>query len=95
MLFSALILVLIAVAELTFGVALLTAVTYPLRKSKWPINSKQWIFSVLGGLLASPAIAPAGTLAVFPLPLGVLLAFVRTSTDAYFKHGGLSFHRCS
>jgi hypothetical protein len=74
----------VSIVELVIGVGLLTLIFYPLKKTAWPIHRKQAVFAALGVLIVSPAIAPAGTLAVIPLPLGVLLAFMRSSTDATF-----------
>lgn len=84
MLSSVLILGFLSVAGLGIGIALLSLILYPLQKSTWPAHRKRGLFIALGVLLASPAVAPAGTLAVIPLPLGVLLAFIRSSTDAMF-----------
>jgi hypothetical protein len=74
----------IYIAELVLGIGLLAFVFYPFQKSAWPNHRKRLLFIALGVLLVSPAVAPAGTLAVIPLPLGVLLAFIRSSTDAMF-----------
>ena len=83
--FSAvLILGFVSIVELVIGVGLLTVVLYPLQKSAWTIQRKKAMFVALGVLLVSPAIAPAGTLSVMPLPLGVLLAFIRSITDVTF-----------
>lgn len=84
MLSAALILGLVAIVELVIGVGLLTIVLYPLQKAAWPIQRKKAMFVALGVLLVSPAIVPAGTLAVIPLPLGVILAFIRSLTDVTF-----------
>lgn len=83
--FSAvLILWLVAIVELVIGVGLLTVVLYPLQKAAWPIQRKKAMFVALGVLFVSPAIAPAGTLSVMPLPFGALLAFIRSLTDVAF-----------
>jgi hypothetical protein len=84
MLSVVLILVFISIMELVLGVGLLAFVFYPLKKSSWPNHRKRAAFIALGILLVSPAVAPAGTIAVISLPLGVFLAFIRSSTDAMF-----------
>jgi hypothetical protein len=38
----------------------------------------------LGTTILSPALAPAGTIAAIPLPLGVLLPFTRSANDLAF-----------
>jgi hypothetical protein len=84
MLSAVLILGFISIVELVLGIGLLTLVFYPLQKVAWTAHRKRAVFVALGILLVSPAVAPAGTLAVIPLPFGVLLAFIRSSTDATF-----------
>jgi hypothetical protein len=83
MLFSVLILF-IFIVELVLGIGLLATVFYPLKKSAWSNYQKRAIFVAVGALLVSPAVAPAGTLAIIPIPLGVLLACIRSSMDAMF-----------
>lgn len=73
-----------SVVELGLGVGLLSFVFCPLQKTAWPNRRKEAIFVALGVFLVSPSVAPAGSLAVMPLPLGVLIAFMRSSTDAMF-----------
>jgi len=84
MLSSVLILGFLSIAGLGIGIALLSLILYPLQKATWPLRRKQGLFTTLGILLASPAVAPAGTLSVIPLPLGVLLTSIRSSTDVMF-----------
>lgn len=72
------------VIELLLGVCLLKILCYPLGKVKWSTNAKRSILVGVGVLLASPALAPAGSSALIPLPLGVLLIFVRRSEDVDF-----------
>jgi hypothetical protein len=70
--------------ELLLGVWLLALLRHPLDKAKWPANAKRSLLVGFGVLLASPALAPAGSSALIPLPLGVLLIFVRGSEDMDF-----------
>lgn len=84
MLSAVLILGSISIVELVLGTGLLAFIFYPLQKAAWPNHRKRAVFIASGVLLVSPAVAPAGTLAVAPLPLGVLLSFIRSSTDAMF-----------
>lgn len=74
----------ISIVELALGIGFLVVIFHSFRNAAWPSNRKRVAFIILGVLLISPAIAPAGTLAVIPLPLGILLAFMRSSTDAMF-----------
>ncbi|UPG84340.1 hypothetical protein L2Y94_13420 [Luteibacter aegosomatis] len=74
----------IAVVELLIGVGLLSFFVYPVKNIAWPNNRKRVIFVCVGVLITSPALAPAGTLALFPIPLGVLLMYLRSSEDAIF-----------
>ena len=48
------------------------------------VSAQRAAFVVLGTILLSPALAPAGTFGAFPLPLGVMLAFVRSLQDLTF-----------
>lgn len=74
----------ISIVELTFGIGFLIAIFYLFKNAAWPSHRKRTVFVILGVLLISPSLAPAGTLAVIPLPLGILLAFIQSSTDAMF-----------
>ena len=50
-----------------------------------PVRAQRATFVVLGVAILSPMLAPAGTLAVMPVPLGVMLAFTRSVSDfSYF-----------
>lgn len=74
----------LATAELVLGIALLALLFYPFRKADWANRFKRALFIAFGVVLASPALAPAGSITVIPLPLGVLLAFIRSSSDIIF-----------
>ena len=51
------------------------------------IPAQRATFISLGTVILAPALAPAGTLAAFPLPLGIMLLFVRSLHDlGYFVH---------
>lgn len=74
----------IAIVELVVGISLLAFIFFSVQKTPGFSNRRRFAFVALGVLLISPALVPAGTLAVVPLPLGVLLAFVRSSADVMF-----------
>lgn len=76
--------VFISIIELVVGCALLALLFQPLRKFSWPSLHKRQLFVVFGVLLISPTVAPAGAISVIPLPIGVLLAFIRSSSDVIF-----------
>lgn len=84
MLTPAVILGFIAIVELALGIGLLTFVFNLFQNAGWPARRKQAAFVASGVLLISPAAAPAGMLAVVPLPLGMMLAFIRSAADAAF-----------
>jgi len=70
-----------SIVELTLGIGLLALVVSPIRKTDWPVRAKRTLLVTLGVILISPALAPAGSTALIPLPLGVLLAFIRRAED--------------
>ena len=74
----------VSIVELILGAFLLALLFSTLRKAGWSINGKRALLIILGVVLVSPALAPAGSSALIPLPLGVLLAFIRTSEDVTF-----------
>ena len=75
----------VSIVEVVLGIGLLALVLYPpLQKATWTIRRKRVVFVTLGVLLISPVVAPAGTLAVIPVPIGVFLAFTRSSADVAF-----------
>src|SRR5206468_5536893 len=84
MLSAVLILACIAIVELVVGISVLAFIFSSVQKTPGFSRRRQFAFVALGVLLFSPALVPAGTLAVVPLPLGVLLTFVRSSADALF-----------
>ena len=55
-----------------------------LRKLRVPTHVRRAWFIVVGSLVASPSLSPAGTLAMLPLPLGLMLAFTRSVFDLRF-----------
>jgi hypothetical protein len=55
-----------------------------LRKLQTSIQIQRILFIIVGSLIATPSLVPAGTLAVLPLPLGVALAFTRSVCDLLF-----------
>lgn len=74
-------------AELLIGVAILSFILHPLRQVRWSVFSKRVVLTILGVILVSPVLAPAGTLAVIPVPISVLMAFTRSSADVgYMLH---------
>jgi len=74
----------VSIVELILGAFLLALLFSTLRKAGWSINGKRALLIILGVVLVSPALAPAGSAALIPLPLGVLLAFIRKSEDVTF-----------
>lgn len=84
MLSAALTLGCIAIVELVVGISVLAFIFFSVQKMPGFSRRRRLAFVALGALLFSPALVPAGTLAVVPLPLGVLLTFVRSSADALF-----------
>jgi hypothetical protein len=63
------------------GGAVLAPMAYGLRKLKAPVSVQRSAFVILGTIILSPVLAPAGTIAVIPLPLGALLLFTRSVSD--------------
>lgn len=84
MLSAVLILGCIAIVEFAFGVGVLVLIFHSVQKKSGFSHRTRLAFVALGVLLISPALVPAGTLAVVPLPMGVLLALMRSSEDALF-----------
>jgi hypothetical protein len=78
LLFAFLLLGLLASADFMTIVALF------LRKLRAPIKVQRFVFIIVGLLIATPSLIPAGTLAVLPLPLGVALVFTRSISDLFF-----------
>lgn len=74
----------VSIVELIVGVALLALLFSALRKTTWRILAKRASLIIVGVMLASPAPAPAGSAALIPLPLGVLLASIREWEDVTF-----------
>jgi len=74
----------VSIVELILGSALLALLFSLLRKASWSRHAKRALLIVLGVILVSPALAPAGSTALIPLPLGILLAFLRKSEDVNF-----------
>ena len=66
------------------GGAVLAPFVFILRKSNAPVSIQRILFVALGTIILSPALAPAGTIAVIPLPLVVLLIFTRSASDIAF-----------
>ena len=81
----------VSMIELMLGSALLALLFTLLRKARWPSYAKRALLIVFGVILVSPALAPAGFMALIPLPLGVLLAFLRKSEDVTFLFRTLWF----
>jgi hypothetical protein len=48
------------------------------------VSAQRAALVVLGTILLSPAVAPAGTFGALPLPLGIMLVFVRSLQDLTF-----------
>jgi len=84
MLSAVLIIGCIAIMELVVGIGVLVLIFHSVQKTSRFSGRRRFAFVASGVLLISPALVPAGTLAVLPLPLGVLLTFVRSSADALF-----------
>ena len=74
----------LSITELLLGNALFALIFYPLRKAGLDNRFKRASFIAFGVVLASPALAPAGSIMVIPLPFGILLAFTRSSSDVSF-----------
>jgi len=74
----------LSIFELMLGSAILAILFYPLRKAGWNNGVNRALFVAFGIVLVSPALAPAGFITVIPLPLGILLAFIRSSSDITF-----------
>ena len=74
----------LSIAELLLGSAVFALIFYPLRKARLDNLFKRASFISFGVVLASPALAPAGSIMVIPLPFGIFLAFTRSSSDANF-----------
>jgi hypothetical protein len=74
----------ISVVEMAVGCALLALLFRPLQKVGLPVIHKKVLFVVLGVLLISPIVAPAGSITLIPLPVCVLIAFIRSMSDIMF-----------
>ena len=74
----------VSIVELVLGAGLFALIFSPMRKTNWSVHAKRALLIILGVVLISPALAPAGSSALVPLPLGILLAFIRKSDDAIF-----------
>jgi hypothetical protein len=81
----------VSIVELILGSALLVFLFSLLRRVGWSSHVKRVLLIVLGVMLISPALAPAGSMALIPLPLGILLAFLRRSEDVTFLYRTLWF----
>jgi hypothetical protein len=66
------------------GGAALAALAFCLRKFNMPVLVQRSLFVAIGTGALSPALAPAGTIAAVPLPLGALLPFTRSLSDIAF-----------
>ncbi|WP_155394296.1 hypothetical protein [Xanthomonas albilineans] len=77
----------IYIAELIMGCVILYFISHAIRQVKWSIFHRRYLFMAIGVIIFSPVLAPAGTLAVMPVPFGVLMAFIRSSADfSYLLH---------
>jgi hypothetical protein len=76
--------VLFVASAVIIGGAVLAPFVFILRKSNAPVSIQRILFVALGTIILSPALAPAGTIAVIPLPLVVLLIFTRSASDIAF-----------
>jgi membrane-associated PAP2 superfamily phosphatase len=81
----------VSIVELMLGVGLLALLFSPMRKTNWSVHAKRSLLIILGVILISPALTPAGSTALIPLPLGVLLAFIRRAEDVTFLFHTLWF----
>ncbi len=81
-------LIVLSVAFLVFGlfvsVGVMAAFGIFLRKLQTSIKIKRTVFVIVGSLVASPSLVPAGTLELLTLPLGLTLAFTRSVSDLVF-----------
>lgn len=68
MLSAVLILACIAIVELVVGISVLAFIFFSVQKTPGFSRRRRFAFVTLGVLLFSPALVPAGTLAVVPLP---------------------------
>jgi len=75
MLSAVLILACIAIAEIVVGISVLVLIFHSVQKTSGFSRRRRLAFVALGVLLISPALVPAGTLTVIPLPMGVLMAY--------------------
>lgn len=66
------------------GSAILYFLVLGLSVLKLPASLRRGVVVALGTVILSPALAPAGTIAAIPLPLGVLLPSIRSATDLAF-----------
>jgi len=79
-----LLLVAFLVVGLLASAGVMAIVAIFLRKLQTSIKIRRIVFIIVGSLVATPSLVPAGTLAVLPLPLGVTLAFTRSTPDLLF-----------
>jgi hypothetical protein len=66
------------------GIAVLYILSLCLRAARLSSSFQQPVAVFLGTVMLSPVLAPAGTIAVVPVPLAVLLPFTRSAEDVEF-----------
>src|SRR6185312_5213312 len=79
--------ILFIVGAIFVGCVVLVPIAYGLRKLKASVSVQRSLFVLLGTIILSPVLAPAGTIAAIPLPLGFLLIFTHSAADiSYLAH---------